>query len=61
MPTPRRPDSTIGWNEFPAAARPMTTSHASMTPSRPASNGGGVPAPGAYGLVTGFTARPYAP
>ena len=42
-------------------ARPMTTSHASMTTSRPASIGGGVPAPGTYGLVTGFTAGPYAP
>jgi len=49
-------DSTIGWNELPAAARPMTTSKASMTPSQPASNGGGVPAPGAYGLAIGSTA-----
>ncbi|MBA3604556.1 MAG: hypothetical protein H0W46_01010 [Acidimicrobiia bacterium] len=47
MPTPRRPDSTSGWKELPAAARPMTTSNASISPSRPASSGGGVPAPGA--------------
>ena len=46
LPTPRSPASTIGWNELPAAARPMTTSHASITRSRPASSGGGVPAPG---------------
>ena len=59
LPTPRRPDSTIGWNEFPAAARPIRTSQASISPSRPASSGGGVPAPGAYGLAIGSMLRSY--
>ena len=61
LPTPRSPDSTIGWNELPAAALPMTMSHASITRSRPASNGGGVPAPGAYGFVTGSIGSTIAP
>jgi len=31
----------------------MTMSKAQVSPSRPASSGGGVPAPGAYGLAIG--------
>ena len=53
LPTPRSPTIRTLFAEFPTRIRAIATLTCSRILSRPASSGGGVPAPGAYGFRTG--------
>ena len=54
FPTPRKPTKIRLFAELPMRSRSMQILTFSRSSFRPASSGGGVPAPGLYGLVIGF-------
>ncbi|WP_394761985.1 tetratricopeptide repeat protein [Phenylobacterium sp.] len=57
FPTPLKPTIKGYWIGRPRAHRFRATSVFLSTSARPASSGGGLPAPGAYGLRTGSMGR----